>query len=153
MIPPHDAATASFILRGRPDATEDGEFYVFSCSLAKFSSYPLLHLVALCRADRRIIPAGSLCGHGSREKGGLHDWGGSARGGEGEGEGEGEGMMSSGTSESNQLLCDGSNNRFRLSAVGLISCWVFYPDLWNYSPQNHLIILNRRYLGRSISEV
>lgn len=132
-------------------------FHVFSSFLAKFSSYPLLHLVALCRADRRIIPAGSLCGHGSREKGGLHDWGGSERGGEGEG--KGEGMMSRGTSESNQLLAvSRSNSRFRLSAPGLISCsqrniWVFYPELWNYSPQNHLIALNRSYLGRSISEV
>lgn len=39
-------------------------------------------------------------------------------------EGErGGGVMSCGTSESNQLLCDSSsNNRLRLSAVGLISC-------------------------------
>lgn len=50
------------------------------------ASYPLPHLGAVFRAGRRIIPTGSLRGHGSREKGGPAGalQGETAREGEGE---------------------------------------------------------------------
>lgn len=50
------------------------------------ASYPLPHLGAVCRTGRRIIPTGSLRGHGSREKGGPAGalQGETAREGEGE---------------------------------------------------------------------